>query len=941
MTQSAPRRCPAPVLASTLLASAALLSACGGGGTAEPPAPAPPPPAPSTVAITGKAVDGALSGATACYDLNDNGSCDSGEPASAATGADGAFTLAVAQADAGKHRIVVQVPATAIDADTGAAVGTAYTLQSPASGTTTAHSVFVSPLTTLVQGHVDGTGASVAEATALVQTQAGLAMSPLADFTAAGTADNKQAALVARLVQATTLAQADALKGVAGQADLSGGTASAADVQKQVTTAVLGALPAIAGKAAESAVSGASGAALTAAVSDAAKAVVAQAGVTADEAKAAIGAAKLPVDTSAVAAVASGQLTALRYGDANNWYLRSLQNSMADNTPDANGLIRYTSVYMLSQSSGYSSAGVTQSWSTGGSYARSGDLHWNGSAWVACQLGDRFTTTVRDAQGRASYDYCSGLQKGRSLRNVVDLAGLGLASVFASKIRIYPGGADGVNYKDWGPANLDTFGSATFPAGAKLHYQSNTITDTAIAYDVQASAVVTGFSAEIAAGGDTRTTTGLACAATTTAATVTTLEDLVAHNPGKPCIFAKATSGSDSSLDPNESWGTSTASLGVLTGAATRPTGTGSWYNTDLRLRVAFAGGDSKATTYYSCLTRAANASARNCSPLGTGSYSIKTLGDARVMTLSGLPALMQQAGYSRVFVERGGKVWYGYQNPVGGTNNLLRLNLEAANAVLAALPGMPALAPTMRPADQSSASQAALAMAKGAWIVQAGDGSELMALRFGDNGRYLMGAMGPAADHEQTGHELGWMDYDAATQHFRALVESNSNLGRGLMLRSADEQASEKLTISATQLVSSLDGTTLTRISNDANGIVGLWALGSATELNTQHFLFLPSGKVLMIDPLGDTSGGICTTQRQGPAGGEYASYTWTAGSGALRVFGKVYDTNGCAGLFDSSPGATSASEFTANFQPSSDGKTATVTTADGAVTLYRIAPQ
>ncbi|HEY8879649.1 MAG TPA: hypothetical protein VIN03_18915, partial [Roseateles sp.] len=361
---TAMRRCPAPVLASTLLASAALLSGCGGGGSSAEPPPAPTPtpaPPPSALAITGKAVDGALSGATACYDLNDNGACDTGEP-SATTGTDGGFSLSVQPGDVGKHRIVVSVPATAVDADTGAAVGTAFTLQSPASGNTAAHSVFVSPLTTLVQGHADANGVSLADATALVQAQAGLAVSPLADFTAANTADNKQAALVARLVQATTLAQADALKGVVGQADISGATASAAEVGRQVTGAVIGALPAIAGKAAESTVSGASGAALTTAISDAAKAVVAQAGITADEAKAAIGAAKLPADSTATAAVPSAQLTALRYVDANNWFMRSLQNSAADNTPDSAGLIRYASVYMQSQSSGYSAAGVTQAW---------------------------------------------------------------------------------------------------------------------------------------------------------------------------------------------------------------------------------------------------------------------------------------------------------------------------------------------------------------------------------------------------------------------------------------------------------------------------------------------------------------------------------------------------------------------------------------------------
>lgn len=929
-TTTTMRRCPAPVLSTTLLASAALLSACGGGGDAAAPAPTTPPP-PATISIAGKAVDGALAGATACYDLNDNGACDGTEPVSAATGADGAFTIAVQPADVGKHRIVVQVPATAIDADTGAAVGTAYTLQAPATGTTTAHSVFVSPLTTLVQGHVDATGVSVAEATTLVQTQAGLAVSPLADFTAASNADNKQAALVARLVQATTLAQADALKTVAGQADLSGGTATAAEVAKQVTSAVVGALPAIAGKTAESSVSGATGAALTTALNDAAKAVVAQAGVTAEEAKANIGAAKLPADTSATTPAAGAQLTLLRYTNAKDWLMRTLQNSVADNTPDAANLIRYSSVFMQSQGNNYNSAATVQAWAQGNSFARSGDLHWNGSAWVACKLGDRYTATVRDAQGRSTYNVCDGLEKGRSSRSVVDLAGQSLATVF-TKIRALPGGANGLAYASWGPDKpADAFGAATFPAGAKLYYQMNTPTETAIGYDV--TGLVTGFPAAVAAGGDTRSSANLACGGTVTAENLATLEDVVARSPGKACIFAKTTSGSDASTDPNESWGTSTASLGFVANAATRPAGTGSYYSTELSLRVAFAGGDSKAATYYGCLTRTSNRSPRNCQALGAGSYAIKTLGDARVMTFTGLPSQMQQAGYSRVFVERGGKVYYGYQLPAGVTNNLVRLNLEATNTVLAALPGMPAINPATRYADLSAASQAALTTAKGVWV--ATDGDALVLLRIGDGGRYLFGQATAADATSQTGHEVGWLSYDAATQHFTGLVESNS-AGEGAMLRRPlAEQGSEKLTISATQISSNL-GTQFSRASNDAAGIVGLWAF-SATEFNTQHFLFLPSGKVLMIDPLGDTQAGACLTARMGPAGGEYASYTFDKVTGVLTVTGKLYDTNGCAGMFDIGTGANTS--FTATVQLSSDGKTATVDAGDGAFTLYRIA--
>lgn len=82
------------------------LSACGGNQTAEPV-----PAQPASTQITGLAVDGPLQGATACYDSNDNGACDIGEPSSAPAGADGRFALNVPLAEAGLRRLVVEVPA--------------------------------------------------------------------------------------------------------------------------------------------------------------------------------------------------------------------------------------------------------------------------------------------------------------------------------------------------------------------------------------------------------------------------------------------------------------------------------------------------------------------------------------------------------------------------------------------------------------------------------------------------------------------------------------------------------------------------------------------------------------------------------------------------------------------------------------------------------------
>jgi len=148
--------------ATLVLACAVQLAGCGGGGngsTNNPPpsgsgggspAPAPnpaPPPAPTTTDVSGKAADGYLAGATVCLDTNANMKCDSGEPA-ATTAAGGAFTLAVPNSvDASTYAIVVEVGATTVDEDTGAAVGKPFVLSAPAG-----ESAFISPITTVVHG---------------------------------------------------------------------------------------------------------------------------------------------------------------------------------------------------------------------------------------------------------------------------------------------------------------------------------------------------------------------------------------------------------------------------------------------------------------------------------------------------------------------------------------------------------------------------------------------------------------------------------------------------------------------------------------------------------------------------------------------------------------------------------------------------------------------
>ena len=77
--------------------------------------------------------------------------------------------------------------------------------------------------------------------------------------------------------------------------------------------------------------------------------------------------------------------------------------------------------------------------------------------------------------------------------------------------------------------------------------------------------------------------------------------------------------------------------------------------------------------------------STRNCTLAGTGSYSIETLGDGRVLRLAGVPAVAAYLDYERIYVERGGKVYAGYQSKPSHTA-AFRLNVEATDALFSRL---------------------------------------------------------------------------------------------------------------------------------------------------------------------------------------------------------------------------------------------------------------
>ena len=212
------------------------------------------------------------------------------------------------------------------------------------------------------------------------------------------------------------------------------------------------------------------------------------------------------------------------------------------------------------------------------------------------------------------------------------------------------------------------------------------------------------------------------------------------------------------------------------------------------------------------------------------------------------------------------------------------------------------------------------------------------MLFRFGDSGQFVMGQSTADAPSTQPGVERGVLDIDPATGVYHSLLAVDSNWQAGTSHPAADDRISA---ITATQITAT--GATLTRLVNDPNGIVGLWAVGSATDLKAVQIAFFANGSVMLIDSTGETDvTSACYTAHQGPPGIERASYTFDAASGTLHVFNKQVDTNGCGGIFDSSQGAilngtaNSEASFTLSF--SADKSTATV---DSGETLYRIAPQ
>lgn len=665
------------IIALAAAAGALALFGCGGGGGT---AAAPEAPTTTTVGVT--VIDGAIQNATVCLDKNLNSACDADEP-SARTDAAGNATLEVDEADVGKYPVVAVVGTDAVDADHGP-ITTPFTLKAPAD-----QPAVISPLTTLVQTSIETTGVSTAEAEAAVQARLGMNVSLFTDFTKDNSTEGATLGAMARLIVVTTQEQTRALEDSVGTEAIDGSIISAADIDEIIRRRLMEIVPVLVNTLADPAVQAAIATGdptqIETALTPKVAAVVASTNLTSDTIGTVVGIANQSTAPEPAPSGASLALAGLDFIDTETWFRRAFTSSAAQNVPDASGNTRFIDRRVRSF------AGVITNWSAGGSPGGQSDTHWDGSAWANCPIGAESTQPPRDASGRTTYDYCHGRELGTSVRAAFDIGGKRMIDIYN---QARSAGYTNLTIRGDAAAKL---GSAVFPTGSKLFYQTSTATTVTTAYIPTLTNVVRVLNSAGLVNG-----TAEACDAVrfdTPYGSYTkeakTLEDVVASVRGNPCKYPVI----EGSGPRNEWW--SNLFIGQIPGTSSMP-----YYTGNTVVTVAF--GDNNAATYYACAQRASDGSTRNCDPIGTGTYTITTLGDARVLSLANAP--VQAAVFpERLFVERAGRVHYGYKMRPSA-NLSARLNLPAANALFATL--------GLSPIDPESGFAPTPATYQGDWLI-------------------------------------------------------------------------------------------------------------------------------------------------------------------------------------------------------------------------------
>lgn len=667
------------------LAAAALVSLAGCGGTngvAES----------ATADIATTVIDGPIKNALVCLDKNGDGLCSADEP-SGRTDANGNLTLKIAKADLGKYALVTEVGTDAEDAENGGAIAEPFSMSAPPG-----KPAVISPLTTMMHQAMQSGGATEAQAEALVKEQTGVVVNLFEDFTTLASKAASKAAggtdpgKVARMIVITTQAQNKIVSASLGAQALDGSTIGPADLKRAVQKKLGQILPEIVSqlnaadadpandtqKKKEAALLGKIAASLMTAA-----AVKTEVAVINQVAK---------VETPA-APIATASISFLFYADANNWSRRMFTSTAAQNTPDVNNNYRFEDRRLRN------SNGTLAVWGFGGNPGDQANLHFNGATWAPCGLNFEGLSSVRDAQGNSTFNYCDNFSNGKSGRAIFDISGKSMMEVYQQIID--------AGYTNMNIANAATaLGSATFPADSKIGYNQSTDAFRSYVYTPGSNSWM--FTSPYSVGGNAQGINNHpVCNAAYTRTDTVTLEEMVSTMRGTPCKYSQNTSavpGFPSDLI-DEDWGNTTVSIGIVSSTFTNspvalksvPT---SHYTGNHRIQAAFTAGGANEVTYYLCKQREISGFTRNCTPTGEKTtYSIVSLADgARVLKFATPPAAAANLTYTRNFVERTGKVFYGYVDKMG-VRNEARLNLPAANALFTKLGINNLVDPDVRPA--------------------------------------------------------------------------------------------------------------------------------------------------------------------------------------------------------------------------------------------------
>jgi trimeric autotransporter adhesin len=645
-----------------------LLIACGGGGGSD--TVVTPPVEQPTTSAQSVTVAGLGAGALVCLDANANGACEAGET-QGTTAADGTVTLAVPLADVGKYSVLVEV--------SGAAVGTAYSMVTPAD-----KPAVVSPLTTLVATQAAAARQTTVDAEKNLQDRLGTSAPLMTDYSKGTDDASKYLGNVARTIVVATQKQ---LTDTAGAKAADGSAVPKNDIVKAVNNGLLTNLATVATQASDPAVTGAATpAAKEAAIQTAATVVAAAIGLTPANTSAVVAVASLPVKVQGTTPTAGTSLRWFSFTDVGNYNYRQFTATVAQDTP-VNG-VRQFAEYRESKITASGAVTSFVQWGGGLNNAQRNAVAWTGTEWFDCPNDYASEATVWDANGVTTSSYCK-TNKATSKAVVRDVSGAKMADV-VKEIRAYPLYDNVGKFAAWGPDPVSYAAAlnATFPAGSKLEYYTAQDLSLPDSYSPLGSDTVVAFNVGVSNGvaADCNKISTIAANNVQYQVATPSMEKMVSSFIGQPCTYTNATTLADTGETENVFWSFTTLNVGDVADPYANAKG---YYRSGIkRLRVSFGAGN--VVNYWLCLLQVSNNASRNCVAAGTGTYTIETLGDARVMRFAGVPTnAASLLTYSRIFVERAGKVQYGFKTKLTATNQI-RLNKEATDALFAAL-GVPA----------------------------------------------------------------------------------------------------------------------------------------------------------------------------------------------------------------------------------------------------------